>query len=145
MSVDKIIPEVAHVSPLLGNDSALPLSHVSGEYFGRRKDGSRVPLEINFSRIQSADGTFFLVSMLDITKRKKAEAALQEANAELLQQANDRVLRIQAEAAQAEAEAANRAKDHFPGDALATSCARRTIFACVERGEPAGRGGVFRV
>ncbi len=43
----------------------------------------------------------------------KKTRALQEANAELLRQANDRALRIQAEAAQAEAEAANRAKDHF--------------------------------
>ncbi|HWB58782.1 MAG TPA: response regulator, partial [Chthoniobacteraceae bacterium] len=111
MSIDMVIPEM--FGP--GGDDSGPfvIPHTGGEFFARRKDGSGVPLEINFSRMQAPDGEFFLVSMLDITKRKKAEAALHEANAELLQQANDRALRMQAEAAQAEAEAANRAKDHF--------------------------------
>lgn len=113
MPVETLMQESLEISLTDRGNSSATLSHGNGEYFGRRKDGSRVPLEINFSSIQSADGTFQLVSMLDITKRKKAEAALQAANAELLQQANDRALRIQAEAAQAEAEAANRAKDHF--------------------------------
>ena len=111
--VDKVIPEVADVARIDGGDTGAAPSHAGGEFIAHRKDGGRVPVEINFSRIQSADGTFYLVSMLDITKRKIAEAALHSANAELLQQANDRALRIQAEAAQAEAEAANRAKDHF--------------------------------
>lgn len=111
--VDYVLPEVTDISRFEGNDSTAAVPHEGGEFFARRKDGSRVPLEINFRRIHSADGTLFLVSMLDITKRKKAEADLQSANAELLQQANDRALRLQAEAAAAEAQAANRAKDHF--------------------------------
>lgn len=65
-----------------------------------------------------AEANFALIT--EIGERQKAEEALRKANtelatknAELLQQADDRARRIRAEAAQAEAEAANRAKDNF--------------------------------
>jgi PAS domain S-box-containing protein len=85
-----------------------------------RPDGTDVPAEISFSQIQSTEGVRLLASVLDVTSRMQAEAALRTANAELeaknvalQRQARERLRRIRAEAAQAEAEAANAAKDRF--------------------------------
>jgi len=91
-------------------DSAL---HSGRETVGRRKDGTEVPIEVGLNPIHSADGNSILASIVDITDRKRAEAALRAANAELAaknaelhRQAEERTRRIRAEAAQAEAEAA---------------------------------------
>jgi PAS domain S-box-containing protein len=85
----------------------------------RRKNGSEVPVEISCSPIQSVEENT-LVSIVDVTEREQAEAALRNANAvleaknvALQRQAEERLRRIRAEAAQAEAEAANAAKDRF--------------------------------
>ena len=92
----------------------------SRELTGLRKAGSTVPLEAVFGSFQSTDGHFLLMSLADITRRKQAEAALLASNnelavknAELLRSADERSRRIVAEAARAEAEAANLAKDRF--------------------------------
>ena len=92
----------------------------SWELTGLRKSGSTVSLEAVFSSFQSSDGHFLLVSLADLTRRKQAEAALLASNeelavknAELRRSADERSRRIAAEAARAEAEAANRAKDRF--------------------------------
>ncbi len=84
-----------------------------------RKDGREVPVEISCTPIQSAEGNM-LASIIDITERQRAEEALRNANAvleaknvALQRQAEERLRRIRAEAAQAEAEAANAAKDRF--------------------------------
>jgi len=45
----------------------------SKEGFGLRKDGSQVPVDISFSAVYTKTGVFILVSILDITERKKAE------------------------------------------------------------------------
>jgi PAS domain S-box-containing protein len=85
----------------------------------KRTDGREVPVEISCSPIQSAEGNM-LASIVDITERQRAEEALRNANAvleaknmALQRQAEERLRRIRAEAAQAEAEAANAAKDRF--------------------------------
>jgi PAS domain S-box-containing protein len=85
-----------------------------------RPNGDEVPAEISFTQIQSTEGVRLLASVLDVTARMQAEAALRTANAELeaknvalQRQARERLRRIRAEAAQAEAEAANAAKDRF--------------------------------
>ncbi len=64
-----------------------------------RKDGSEFPTEVSLSPLKSDEGLAVIVVVRDITERRKAE----EARARLLQE----------QAARAEAEAANRAKDEL--------------------------------
>jgi len=45
----------------------------SKEGFGLRKDGLQFPVDLSFSAIYTKTGVFTLVSILDITERKKAE------------------------------------------------------------------------
>ena len=43
------------------------------EFFGQRKDGSEVPIEVRLCPIQSPEGMFVLASVVDITERRQAE------------------------------------------------------------------------
>jgi PAS domain S-box-containing protein len=70
------------------------------QLFGQRKDGSRFPVEINLSAIQTGEGPKVLAMIADITERHRLQLEV-EARAAELEQARDR------------AESANRAKSDF--------------------------------
>jgi PAS domain S-box-containing protein len=53
------------------------------ELFGRRKDGTSVPVEIGLTPIQTPDGVFVLASIIDITARKATELQAQQHRAEM--------------------------------------------------------------
>jgi PAS domain S-box-containing protein len=53
------------------------------DLFGRRKDGSNVPVEISLSHYQKDNETFVIAFIVDITKRKEIEKHLLEKQTEL--------------------------------------------------------------
>ncbi len=56
------------------------------EVIGRRKDGSEFPAEVSVSEFSQDDGAYFTVILRDISSRKEAEIALQEANRRAIRQ-----------------------------------------------------------
>lgn len=72
---------------------AQPTSRPMGagrDLFGLHKDAHEVPIEIGLTPYESSEGQFTLALIVDITERKQAEAVLQQANAELETQVQER-------------------------------------------------------
>ncbi len=79
--LDLLIPErfrkthFRHVERFMANPTLRPMG--SGlQLFGRRSDGSELPIEVSLSPLQSERGMTVSASIRDITERKQLEAAL---------------------------------------------------------------------
>src|SRR5205823_14597780 len=53
------------------------------DLFGRRKDGTEIPVEIGLNPIETDEGLVVLASVVDISARKRAEEELRRSNEEL--------------------------------------------------------------
>lgn len=98
-SVDVLVPEryrAAHPGHR-AHFFAAPSARAMGagrDLFGRRKDGSEMPIEIGLNPVQTAEGSFVLASIIDITERKTIEgqrAAALERSEMLLREVHHRV------------------------------------------------------
>ncbi|HZJ16695.1 MAG TPA: PAS domain S-box protein [Chthoniobacteraceae bacterium] len=76
--LDKLVPERSQAHRSIDHDGyvADPATRAIGaerELFGKRKDGTEVPVEIGLNPIRTPEGLFVLASIVDITERKQAE------------------------------------------------------------------------
>ena len=55
------------------------------DLYGRRRDGSEIPVEIGLNPIDTPDGLMVLSAIVDITERKRADEELRRVNNELAQ------------------------------------------------------------
>ncbi|HSP94147.1 MAG TPA: PAS domain S-box protein [Thermoanaerobaculia bacterium] len=88
LPIETLIPERfrSHNPGDRGRYFASPSARKMGaghDLFGRRKDGSEVPVEVGLNPIHSSEGVFALASVIDITERKQAELALEQQRNEL--------------------------------------------------------------
>ena len=80
-SVELMVPErlrrqhVGYRTGYFGRPQARPMG-ANIELWGRRKDGSEVPVEISLSPLETEDGTWATAAIRDISERKAAEQRL---------------------------------------------------------------------
>jgi protein-histidine pros-kinase len=63
----------------MADPDARPVIGLSGGLFGRRKDGTEVPVEVSLAPLETEDGTLILADVRDITERTEILAAMREA------------------------------------------------------------------
>ena len=83
-SVSCLIPEAVregHASLFAGFLAEPQMRTMGGNrnLYGRRRDGSPVPIEVGLSPVETEDGLMVLCGVVDITERKQAIAAIEEA------------------------------------------------------------------
>jgi len=80
--VEILVPESPRGSPSVLHRSlfsdAQVLMRIGQELYARRKDGTRFPVEVGINSVETEQGAWALNSIVDITERKRAEAALRE-------------------------------------------------------------------
>jgi PAS domain S-box-containing protein len=79
LPIDTLIPErfrgehITQRKHFAGDPRARAMG-AGRELFGRRKDGSEVPLEVGLNPIRTTEGLLIVASVIDITERQKAQA-----------------------------------------------------------------------
>lgn len=80
-SIELLVPEryrgvhSKHRLAFLENPMTRPMG-VGRDLYGRRKNGSEIPIEIGLNPVQTNEGMFVLASIIDITERKRGEEQL---------------------------------------------------------------------
>ena len=87
-SIDVLVPESRRSTHAGDRDSYLlrPSTRAMGagaDLYGRRKDGSEVPVEVGLNPIISSEGRGILVSIIDITARRELEAVTAQQRSQL--------------------------------------------------------------
>ena len=82
-SLDVLVPDVAHTNDAApGRDFTAPSDPraigAGRELFGRRRDGSEVPVEVGLTPIRLDGSALLLASVIDLTERRRVQLALDE-------------------------------------------------------------------
>lgn len=99
-AVEMLVPEhlrarhAGHRGSFLAKQEARPMG--GGMTFpGLRRDGVEVPIEIGLNPVSTADGQFVLATMVDVSEREAAEAALRESARQMRQLADELEQRVE--------------------------------------------------
>ena len=76
--IETLVPEglVENDAPSSGRIFPVPEMRIfdrDGEFIGRRKDGTKFPVEVALNPVESPEGVLFLASVADLSERKRTE------------------------------------------------------------------------